>query len=115
MSRILSHAHKLKRHRYKSTGGSIYFCTLSDCNFKVEIHLTLGKRTICWRCGREFNMNEYSIRLARPHCASCTKTKREDIAEAITTSIAAETNSSLKERLKQTVSSFAAHPDEGEL
>lgn len=68
------HVHKLKRHSYE-TGNKIYFCVLPDCKYKVKPGLALGKRAICWRCGNEFLMNEYSIRLAKPHCEDCHKSK----------------------------------------
>ena len=65
--KTLTHVHKLRRHKY-STGNSIYFCTLPDCNFKMDVALSLGKRSLCNLCGNEFIMNEYSIKLAKPHC-----------------------------------------------
>lgn len=68
------HVHKLKRHKFK-TGSSIYFCSLPDCHYKIKTELAFGKKTICWRCGEEFIMNEYSIRLAKPHCEKCHKPK----------------------------------------
>lgn len=70
------HIHKLRRHKYK-TGAYIFFCTLPDCHFKVANSLALGKRSLCWRCGEQFVLNEYSIRLAKPHCENCHKTKKE--------------------------------------
>ena len=69
-----SHVHKLKRHKYP-TGNTVYFCTLPDCHFKVDVALALGKRNICNSCGEEFILDEYSIRLARPHCRNCGKQK----------------------------------------
>jgi len=57
------------------TGNSIYFCTLPDCTNKIKQPLALGKRSICWRCGNPFIMNEYAIRLANPHCEDCHKSK----------------------------------------
>lgn len=70
----VSHIHKLKRHTYKS-GNQVYFCTLPDCNFKLGVEFALGKVSICWRCEEPFRMNEYSIRLAKPHCEKCHGTK----------------------------------------
>ena len=69
-----NHSHKLKKHSFKS-GNAFFFCTLPDCNFKINPALSLGKRTICWRCGKEFLMTEYSLRLVKPHCEACHKTK----------------------------------------
>lgn len=71
------HVHKLKRLSY-STGNKIYFCVLPDCPYKVKVALALGKRTICWRCSESFIMNEYSIRLAKPHCENCHQSKSGD-------------------------------------
>jgi len=71
-----AHIHKFKRLRYKS-GNEIFFCTLPDCNKRINIPLALGKRSICWRCGKDFIMNEYSLRLAKPHCDACHKSKKD--------------------------------------
>ena len=67
------HIHKLKRHTYKS-GNQIYFCIL-DCNYKISPALAIGKKSICNRCGLEFVMTEYTVRLAKPHCEGCHKPK----------------------------------------
>ncbi len=69
-----THTHKFKRLVYKS-GNAIFFCCLPDCSTKINPALALGKRSICWRCGQEFILNEYSLRLARPHCSQCHKPK----------------------------------------
>lgn len=75
-----SHVHKFKRHTYK-TGNVIFFCTLPDCSVKVAPALALGKRSICWRCGNPFEMNDYSVRLAKPHCSDCHKPKNQKFVE----------------------------------
>jgi hypothetical protein len=72
------HVHKLKRLKYKS-GNIIFFCSLPDCTFKTNIALALGKRSLCWRCGKDFIMSEYSLRLAKPHCDACHKPKLEQL------------------------------------
>lgn len=108
------HIHKLKRIKFK-TGNSVYFCAL-DCNFKIAVPLSLGKRVICWRCGEPFNMNEYSIRLARPHCEKCHKSKdgvspeikefaatTQKLGEDITHSKDIPFELSLADRLSQTI------------
>lgn len=107
MPRIQNHCHKLKRYTYPSTGSKVFFCVL-DCGFKVDQGLALGKKTICWRCGKETVMNEYSIRLARPTCPDCKKSKNE-IAESVQTptietisqAVAVSESSSLSDRLKK--------------
>lgn len=80
---IQKHIHKLKRIKFKS-GNASFFCTLPDCTFKVNPALALGKRSECWRCGEEFLLNEYSIRLAKPHCEKCHHPKKSDLAPSIT-------------------------------
>lgn len=78
MAKHQSHIHKLKRHRYPS-GNAVFFCILPDCQFKIDVPLALGKRAICNICGEEFIMNEYTIKLAKPHCQDCGKVKVRDI------------------------------------
>ena len=71
-----THIHKLKRHSYPN-GTKVYFC-VNDCNYKVEVPLALGKTALCWICGEPFVMNEYSIKLAKPHCGKCGKIQIKD-------------------------------------
>ena len=75
MAKVDKHTHKLRRHTYAKTGNSVYFCILPDCHFKIDVALALGKRVLCYLCGSEFIMNEYTIKLARPHCDGCSKRK----------------------------------------
>lgn len=72
---MVKHIHKLKRHRYAKTKTEVYFCTLPDCQHKIECALAVGKVSICNLCGKEFVMNEYTVKLARPHCEPCSKRK----------------------------------------
>lgn len=108
------HTHRLKRHKYKS-GNIIYFCKLPDCSFKIAPALALGKRVLCNRCGEPFIMNEYSIRLAEPHCEDCHRVKvslpplpelgvKYDKIEDLAAGLANEApEQSLSERLKRVV------------
>jgi len=82
------HTHKLKRHTYKS-GNQIYFCVL-DCNYKISPALAVGKKSICNRCGLEFTMTEYAVRLAKPHCEACHKPKDIKVIDEIRAEIGAE-------------------------
>jgi hypothetical protein len=69
-----NHVHKLRRHSYNN-GTKVFFCTLPDCNYKVDTFLALGKKAICHLCNDEFIMTEYTVKLARPHCQKCGKMK----------------------------------------
>jgi len=101
------HVHKFKRLKYKS-GNIIFFCALPDCSFKTNISLALGKRSLCWRCGEPFIMNEYSLRLSKPHCDGCHKPKIDNSmivteVDYENKSITLESAISLAERLQQTI------------
>lgn len=108
MPKQQSHVHKLKRHKYPS-GNSVYFCTLPDCNYKVDVPLALGKRTLCNICNNEFIINEYVIKLAKPHCPDCGKVKVKDaegnnrfvkkVTNQILSNVAAEVKQDLRSRL----------------
>ena len=105
------HVHKLRRHKYPN-GSKVYFCTL-DCSFKIDRALALGKRTICNICGDEFIMNEYSLKLAKPHCTNCGKMKiiidgetkfvSKGRPQTAIVDLAKNTISSLQERLGKVV------------
>jgi len=71
----VKHTHKLRRHTYKKTGNSVFFCTLPDCHFKIDAALALGKKSLCNLCDNEFIMNEYQVKLVKPHCCDCGKIK----------------------------------------
>lgn len=70
----IKHVHRLKRHTFK-TGNKMYYCTLPDCSYRIAPEFALGKRSVCNICNREFILNEYSIRLAKPRCESCHRRK----------------------------------------
>lgn len=106
------HVHKLRRHKYPN-GTKVFFCTL-DCNFKIESALALGKIVLCNICGEPFSMNEYSCKLAKPHCNSCGKMKITDgdgnakfinkgRPQAALADLATNSVTSLKERLGRVV------------
>lgn len=105
---VLKHTHKLIRHVYRN-GTPVYFCTL-DCDYKISVPLSLGKKVICWRCGKEFSLNQYGITLKKPHCEDCHVHKGElvsrkqarrinDPAPVIAASIADSVVDGLKDKL----------------
>jgi len=109
----LTHTHKLKKLRYKS-GNIIFFCTLPDCKFKSSVPLLLGKRAICWRCGDEFLMSDYSLRLAKPHCENCHQSKNYDypIDNADHEYAVEPMKQSLTEQLQQTLNQAKTEEEE---
>jgi late competence protein required for DNA uptake (superfamily II DNA/RNA helicase) len=69
-----NHIHQLRRKRYK-TGQPFFYCIGEDCTFKINADLALNKRTLCNRCGQPFLLTPYSMKLAKPHCENCHKSK----------------------------------------
>lgn len=103
------HVHKFKRHTYE-TGTKVFFCALPKCNKKLKVALALGKECICWRCGEVFILTEYSLRLVKPHCENCHKSKGGSVEDARllnsdvvreATIVAAPKEESLIERMKR--------------
>jgi len=112
MAKAISHKHKLKKHKYQN-GTAIFFCILPDCHYKVEAALSLGKEVLCNQCNEPFIMNEYTIKLKRPHCVNCGKiaiktSNGETIyvnkrGSKILSEVAANDVSSLRDRLDNLV------------
>lgn len=109
-----NHTHTLRRHVYKSTGNSVFFCTGDDCSYKIECSLSLGKKVICNRCGDEFKMDVNNIRQAKPHCVGCNKKRIKDplaIVEKkvntseVTSMVATDVASNLSDKLKNAIQS----------
>lgn len=105
---ILKHIHRLKKHKYVKTGIAVFFCTL-DCNYKVEAPFALGKESLCNICNEPFIMNEYTLKLVRPHCNNCGRKQVKDadgkkhyvtrVNTQILSTIASDEVDSLKSRL----------------
>jgi hypothetical protein len=115
------HIHRLKKHRYKS-GVSVFFCTLTDCNYKIEVPFSLGKESLCNICNEIFIMNEYTLKLVKPHCNNCGRREVKDsngvkhyirkINTNVLLDIASDETASLKDRLKNVTIIQTAQPDE---
>lgn len=113
MPKKQNHVHRLKKHRYP-TGNAIFFCTLPDCHYKIEAPLALGKNTLCNICGSEFIINEYTLKLIKPHCLDCGKVKITDadgknryvkkVTNKVLASIATDTSQDLRSRLNGAIS-----------
>jgi hypothetical protein len=73
--------HKYQRIKWKSRASSgepyiIFKCMLPGCTHYTPKDLVVGNETICWRCGREFQMGVPHTYMAKPHCIACTKGKK---------------------------------------
>ena len=70
------HIHQLRKKKYR-TGQAFFYCIGEECAFKINADVALNKRSLCNRCGKPFNLTQYSLRLAKPHCEDCHKKKNE--------------------------------------
>lgn len=112
MPKQQSHIHKLRKHKYPS-GNTIFFCTLPSCHYKIDAPLALGKVSVCNICGNDFIMNEYTLKLVKPHCLDCGKVRIKDtngknrfikkVTSKVLSAIAADANQDLRARLDSIV------------
>lgn len=75
-----SHVHKyhlVNIGSKKDTKKKVYACSLPDCShYMPNKKLVVGKKSICWKCNKEFTLDvEIIIRhpRSRPTCFSCRK------------------------------------------
>ena len=74
----LKHIHKYQRKKL-ARNYKVYACALPDCSHYISADLIVGKKTICWVCGRVTIIYKDSNGvLARPHCKTCTKRKTDE-------------------------------------
>lgn len=76
--------HKYQRISWRSRQAKgepyvIFKCMLRGCNHYVPRDIVVGNETLCWRCGKTFQMTTASTYLKKPHCPNCTKSKIEDL------------------------------------
>lgn len=103
--KIVDHIHKLKRIKY-TNGEAIFFCINGSCEYELNVKKSLGKPNECHRCGKTFNLDELSMRLAKPHCKQCTKGKvkdEEEISIPIRVPSALSPIEDLRARLSQSI------------
>lgn len=72
--------HKYQRIQWRSRQAKgepyvIFKCMLPGCTHYVPRDLVVGNETICWRCGKIFQMAYTHTYLKKPHCIACTKGK----------------------------------------
>ena len=74
----IKHVHKYFK-RKMGKDYVVYACALPDCSHYISADLIVGKKTICWVCGRvTIVYRDSNGVLARPHCKGCTKRKTEN-------------------------------------
>jgi hypothetical protein len=71
--------------------------------------------SICFRCGKPFQLNQYSLGLVKPHCEECHLTKADikagvkiDITAPVMSATASRIGSDLRSRLDAAKASEAS-------
>lgn len=79
------HVHKYHRIKLKSNKDiEVYACAYPNCSHYTQFDFVLNKLSICHRCGGEFILTRDLLKLKKPHCLDCTKTKSRPKIDAIT-------------------------------
>jgi hypothetical protein len=76
--------HKYVRVRLGSKNYIVMKCLLPNCPHYIRLELALGRICICWRCNLEFVLNQKHLKLKKPHCDACTKSRLDKRIAALT-------------------------------
>ena len=79
----MNHTHKYVRIYVGRNKRVEYKCALPGCVHKVRAEYIVGRISLCNRCEKEFVLDKENVRLAKPHCLNCTKTKKEISVSAV--------------------------------
>lgn len=102
MGKVAAHLHRYKKVDLGRNGKEylVYRCMKPACNHYIPIHLSEGKLCECNRCEEPMIITQFVLNghnngkpLARPHCASCTKSRKKDDVAAIATFLDKQTSS----------------------
>lgn len=61
----------------KTDGYPVFKCMIPDCPHYLPMALALGRKSICWRCGRELVIDEAMLNMAKPSHKDCAKAAKE--------------------------------------
>lgn len=68
--------HTHKYFRMDMNYDRVWACALPDCTHYMPKHmeqLVSGKKSICWECGNEFNLNPINMVKDKPVCEDCSE------------------------------------------
>lgn len=69
------HIHKYVRIKVGKNKRIEYRCILPGCTHVKRGEYILFQKSICNRCGNVFIIEQNMLKLAKPHCNDCTKTR----------------------------------------
>lgn len=75
--------HKYIRVTLGSNNYTVMKCVFPNCKHFIRVELALDRLSVCWRCGREFQLNQKNIKLKKPHCGECTHSKLDKKFESL--------------------------------
>lgn len=72
----MSHVHKwgAAPKQQRKFGERVYICKDPDCYAKFKAEMLIGKRSICFACGKEFILTRENLLTAQPKCLNCAET-----------------------------------------
>lgn len=73
--------HKYKIMEWGKNKTSIHKCVL-NCSHYIPSNMSEGVACICWGCGREFTLGEYSRKRIKPKCPDCIN-RRSEVAKTV--------------------------------
>lgn len=75
---VRKHVHKYKREDIGVNQKYLVYRCVLDCTHYIQARFIKGKKSICWRCGKEFIIELPHSRMTKPHCSDCIKRKGVD-------------------------------------
>ena len=72
------HKYQKKKIGNKVKPYTIWKCMLPGCPHHIKYELGENRHTVCWRCGDTTILTKLVMDLTRPHCAKCTRGRKED-------------------------------------
>ena len=67
-----NHTHKYWQKNLSNQ--KVWACALGDCSHYMPAHMNemvVGKKSICWECGKEFHLDEDNMKNSEPICYEC--------------------------------------------
>jgi hypothetical protein len=76
----MKHIHQYKRRDIGAKGKPylVYACNLPLCSHYLHASLLENKFSLCYRCDKPFLLNKENLKLAFPHCDTCTHERKDD-------------------------------------
>lgn len=75
----MNHIHKYIRVKKSDRAIKTFFkCAFDGCTHKIAKEFAIGRYSICNRCNEQFVLDARALDLAKPHCARCTRSEKNE-------------------------------------